>query len=344
MSVKREDGSPSARAGRGKPLVSLVIPCFNEQDSINLLYDGLAKSLLHRTDVDFELVFIDDGSCDLTGELLQSLAARDERVVVVTLTRNFGHQPAVSAGLQYAQGDAVIVCDADLQDTPEAMMRMIDRWLQGASVVYGVRKGRKESLCIRAAYFLSYRLLRYLSEPKIPADSGDFGLMDRAVVDALNALPERSRFVRGLRSWVGYEQVPLVYERGPRIAGRSKYTLSRLANLALSGIFDFSVKPLTAVFYLGLLTSLISLSGFMFFFLHRIIGFELFGHTPDEVPGFTTIVLGMFLLGSVQLLAIGLLGQYIGRLYEEVKSRPSYLVKAVRRGGSEDGADEAPPS
>lgn len=329
------------RAVAGKRLVSLVIPCFNEEAALGFLYEALSKRVLARDDVGFEVVFVNDGSSDRTAEVLQGLAERDPRVAVVTLTRNFGHQAAVTAGLIHARGDAVIVCDADLQDTPDTMMGMIDRWLEGAAVVYGVRTRRHEPLWARIGYFAFYRLLRYLAEFKIPLDSGDFSLMDRKVVDALNDLPERNRFVRGLRAWVGYEQVPLLYERGKRIAGKSKYPLRRMLGLAFHGIFDFSVKPLTAIFYIGIVAATLSLAGFLFFLLHRIIGFSVFGHTPADVPGFTTLVLAILFLGSVQLLAIGLLGQYIGRLYEEVKRRPTFLVDTVSRRG--DTADETAP-
>jgi dolichol-phosphate mannosyltransferase len=185
---------------------------------------------------------------------------------------------------------------------------------------------------MRALYYGFYRLLRLFAETQIPADSGDFGLMDRKVVEAINALPERNRFLRGLRAWVGYTQVPLVYARDARVAGAPKYSLRKLMRLGFDGIFDFSTRPLTAIFFLGLMSSVLSLAGFVFFLLHRILKFNIFGHYPADVPGMTSIVLAIFFLGGVQLLAIGVLGEYVGRLYAEVKRRPSFIVKSVTTG------------
>jgi dolichol-phosphate mannosyltransferase len=328
-------------AGSGaRPLISIVTPCYNEQESIPLLQRAVADAFAARPDLDYELVLVDDGSRDRTAEVLRDLADRAPHLTVVTLSRNFGHQPAVSAGLQHACGDAVIVCDADLQDSPAAMLQMVDRWLEGADVVYGVRRRKDTPALMRGAYFAFYRLLRRLAEVEIPADSGDFGLMDRKVVDAVNALPERNRFVRGLRAWVGYEQVPLVYERSARQAGHSKYSVARLVRLALHGLFDFSARPLTAVFYLGLAVSLLAIAGLLFFILHRIIDFKLFGYSPADVPGFTSLVLAILFLGGVQLLSIGVVGEYVGRIYEEVKRRPSFIVRSIRR--SSDAPLERP--
>jgi dolichol-phosphate mannosyltransferase len=282
-----------------------------------------------RADLRCEFVLVDDGSCDRTPQVLTELAASDRRITIVTLSRNFGQQAAFSAGLRQARGDAVILCDADLQDPPEAMLRMVEHWRNGAEVVYGVRAQRKESRLMRAAYYGFYRLLRSLSDIEIPADSGDFGLMDRKVVDAINGLPESNRFLRGLRAWVGYTQVPVVYERGKRIIGAPRYSIGKLVRLGFDGLFDFSTKPLTAIFVLGLMSSLLSLAGFVFFLLHRIIGFKVFGHSPADVPGMASIVLAVFFIGGVQLLATGVLGEYLGRIYSEVKHRPGFIVKSV---------------
>jgi dolichol-phosphate mannosyltransferase len=302
------------------------------------LYGALNATLASRTDIRRELIFVDDGSQDGTRATLEQWARHDPHLTIVALTRNFGHQPAVSAGLRQASGDAVIVCDADLQDAPEVMLSMIERWQQGADVVYGVRSRRSAPAMLRAAYFVFYRLLQSLSDIRIPIDSGDFGLMDRRVVDAINALPERNRFVRGLRAWVGYEQVALPYCRAARSTGKSSYSLSRLVRLALDGICDFSTKPLTAIFLMGMTTSLLSLAGMIFFLLHRILDFKLFGYSPADVPGFTSLVLAILFLGGVQLLAIGVIGEYVGRIYEEVKHRPNFLVKSVIRGREQGGA------
>jgi len=336
--------SAGAASTGARPLISIVVPCYNEQLSLHPLHKAVTEAFASRQDLRYEFVFVDDGSGDRTAEILRELAARDSHLTVVTLSRNFGQQPAFSAGLRHATGDAVILCDADMQDRPETMLEMVDRWREGADVVYGVRSRRKETGMMRAVYFGFYRLLKLLADTDIPLDSGDFGLMDRKVVDAVNALPERNRFMRGLRSWVGYKQVPLVYERQARLSGKSKYSLAGLIRLASDGIFDFSTKPLTVVFFLGLAASVLSLVGFIFFLLHRIIGFKVLGHSPAEVPGIASVILAVFFLGGVQLLAIGVLGEYVARIYAEVKRRPGFIVKSLTRGrdSTVEAADDRP--
>ncbi len=319
----------STRAVDQDITVSVVVPCFNEEQALPVLYRSLTEALSPLPRLKLQLVFVDDGSTDRTQEILSDLAANDRRVLVITLTRNFGHQAAVSAGLAHATGDAIIVCDADLQDTPDIMPAMIDMWRGGADVVYGVRSRRDTGMVKRVAYHLFYRVLNAVSEIDIPVDSGDFSLMDREVVDAINALPERNRFVRGLRAWVGYRQSPLRYDRPARRLGRTTYSFGRLLRLAVDGIFDFSTKPLTIIYLVGLVSSVVSLSGFLFFLAHRVIGFKIFGHTPEEVPGITSVILAVFFFGGVQLLAMGVLGEYIGRIYREVKRRPPFMVKSI---------------
>ena len=330
--IHRHSADPSR-----PPLISVIVPSHNEEDSLAALYRALTDALTARSDIRYEVIFVDDGSADCTPEILKRLASGDDHVVVVTLTRNFGHQAAITAGLAFAHGHAVILCDADLQDTPAAMMMMIDRWLMGADVVYGVRDRRKGSIVKRLTYWAFYRLLRLLAEIDIPLDSGDFGLMDRKVVDAINALPERNRFVRGLRAWVGYEQAPLAYDRPARQFGKTKYSITRLLHLALDGILDFSTKPLSLIFCLGVVSSLLSFAAFVFYVVYRLAGFTIFGRSPADVPGFTSLILAIFFLGGVQLLAIGVLGEYVGRIYKEVKRRPSFIVKDVK------GAQGVPP-
>lgn len=325
------------QAASGKSTVSIVAPCLNEEEALPLLHRLIEDTLGQDHRLSIEFVFVDDGSTDATPRVLAELCRADPRVRAVTLTRNFGHQAAVSAGLQFATGDAVIVCDADLQDSPEVMPAMVEKWRQGADVVYAVRRHREERLHYRVAYRAFYRLLSALSEIDIPLDSGDFGLMDRKVVDAINRLPERNRFVRGLRAWVGYRQVPIEYDRPARRHGATKYSLFRLMRLALDGIFDFSTKPLTVIFAIGLVASAVSLSGFVFFLAHRIIGFKVFGHTPADVPGITSVVLAVFFFGGVQLLATGVVGEYIGRIYKEVKRRPSFVVSSLAPLAAEAG-------
>ena len=326
-----------------RPLISIIVPCYNEENSLPHLYRALTSAFAARADIRYEFIFVDDGSADRTHDILEDLARRDPNLTIVTLSRNFGHQAAISAGLHHASGDAVIVCDADLQDSPDVMLTMIERWQHGADVVYGVRRRRNAPVALRAVYFLFYRLLQSLVDIKIPVDSGDFGLMDRRVVDEINALPERNRFVRGLRAWVGYQQVAVPYDRGARFLGKSKYSIGRLVRLAFDGICDFSAKPLTVIFLTGITTSLLSLAGLIFFLLHRIIDFKLFGYSPADVPGFTSLILAILFLGGVQLLAIGVVGEYAGRIYEEVKHRPSFIVKSItRRQEGEAGPYQGP--
>jgi dolichol-phosphate mannosyltransferase len=325
-----QQASPGAR-GQGAT-ISVLAPCFNEEEALPVLYRVLTETFAGLAGLSLQLVFVDDGSTDRTGAILAQLAASDPRMRVITLSRNFGHQAALSTGLRYATGDAVIICDADLQDSPEIMPAMIERWREGADVVYAVRKNRDAGVLMRFAYHAFYRVLNVASEIGIPTDSGDFGLMDRKVVDAINALPERNRFVRGLRAWVGYRQEALAYDRPARRLGKTKYSFARLTRLAVDGIFDFSTKPLTIIFVFGLVVSAASLAGFLFFLAHRIIGFKVFGHSPEEVPGITSVVLALFFFGGVQLLAIGVLGEYIGRIYREVKRRPIAVVKEANVG------------
>ena len=226
-------------------MISVVVPVLNEMETIPTLYDRVARAAVTWGET-WELVFVDDGSTDQTYTILQDLSQRDPRVKAVSFSRNFGHQAAVSAGLRYARGDAVAIIDADLQDPPEEILRFVAKWREGYQVVYGIRSKRKEGLLKRMAYFAFYRLLARLSPIDIPVDSGDFCLLDRVVVDALNAMPERNRFVRGLRSWLGFRQIGVVYERQARISGEIKYSFRMLLNLATDGILNFSIRMLTA--------------------------------------------------------------------------------------------------
>ena len=313
-----------------KPLLTIVVPVFNEQDAIQLTHQRIIDVLGSRSEFDLEIVYVDDGSKDQSPALLAKLAEVDQRVCTVFLSRNFGHQPAVTAGLRHAMGDLVAVIDADLQDPVELIPEMIAKWREGYSIVYGSRQNRKESRPKVLAYGIFYRLLSLVSDIPIPRDSGDFCLMDRRAVDAINRLPEKNRFVRGLRAWVGGRQIGIPYDRPPRVAGTSGYSLKRLMDLAFDGIFNFSVAPLRFVFWLGLATSILAMCGLVFFLVHRIFDFEIFGHSPREVPGFTSMILSILLISGVQLLCIGVLGEYLGRIYLEVKNRPEYVTWQVR--------------
>jgi len=317
-------------------MISVVVPCYNESEVLAQLYRRLtaAAQSWHEP---FEVIVVDDGSDERTWRQLAEIHRRDDRWRVVRFSRNFGHQTAVSAGLSYSRGDAVIVIDADLQDPPEELHRFLARWREGYEVVYGVRRKRKESFVKRACYAGFYRLLALMSRTPIPLDSGDFCLMDRRVVDAVCALPERNRFVRGLRAWAGFRQVGLEYERHARAAGRPQYTLAKLIRLALDGVLAFSTAPLRLATWLGFFVSLLAMIGTAFSFIQRIFAdwFAAFGWGP--VPGYATIVISLLFLGGVQLICLGVIGEYVGRIYDEVRQRPLWLVRDTL------GCDEEPP-
>jgi glycosyltransferase involved in cell wall biosynthesis len=321
-----------------KPLLSIVVPVFNEEEVIRLTHVRIIDALDGLKEFDLEIVYVDDGSKDRSPALLSDIAESDRRVCVAFLSRNFGHQPAVTAGLRHASGDIVAVIDADLQDPVELIPEMVTKWREGYSVVYGVRRNRQEPVQNVLAYSIFYRLLSRLSEIDFPRDSGDFCLLDRAVVDAINRLPEKNRFVRGLRAWYGGRQIGIPYDRPRRAAGRSRYPFAKLLNLAFDGMVSFSVLPLRFIFWLGLSSSISAILGLLFFLAHRIFAFRLFGHTPADVPGFTSLILSVLLVGGVQLLSIGILGEYLGRIYLEVKNRPEYIVSQVRPSLYDQGA------
>ncbi|HBE21830.1 MAG TPA: glycosyltransferase [Cyanobacteria bacterium UBA11367] len=307
-------------------MLSIVIPVFNEQDNVSKLYERLVAAS-PSWDSPFEVILVDDGSTDRTLSLLRELHKKDSRFKFISFSRNFGHQTAVSAGLRYVSGDVVAVMDADLQDPPEELHRFLDKWHEGYQVVYGIRTKRKENIFKRSAYYLFYRLLAWCSSIEIPLDSGDFCVMDRTIVDCLNSMPERNRFVRGLRSWIGYRQIGIPYERDKRLAGDVKYTFRKLLRLALDGIINFSYRPLQLTGTFGLLVCFLSFSGIVFYLVHRVLNRKIFGLAPQDVPGFTTLILAILFIGGVQLFTLGVLGEYLGRIFDEVKQRPLYIVK-----------------
>jgi len=293
--------------------LSIVIPLYNEEAVFVELWLRLAK-VMDALPVSAEVVLVDDGSSDDTRELATLACKEDPRFRLVVLSRNFGHQLAVSAGLQYASGRAVAILDGDLQDPPEALAEFHRKWSEGYDVVYAVRRRRKEAWPKRLAYWAFYRLLRSISSIEIPLDSGDFCMMSRRVVRRINALPERHRFVRGLRSWVGFRQTGLEYERSARSAGESKYTFRKLLRLACDGVFTFSDTPLRLATWMGLLVALGSL----------VIGPWLALWQESGLPALTA---GIFFLGGVQLVCLGILGEYVGRIHAEVKGRPAFVVE-----------------
>ena len=306
----------------------VVVPCYNEAAIIGTTYRRICEVLADR-EFQLQIVFVDDGSTDATEWILRAIAIADERVTLVTLARNFGHQAAVSAGLDAADGDAIVVMDADLQDPPEVVLTMIEQWRDGYDVVYGVRTKRKEHIGKRALYSVFYRFFRWVAYIDAPLDAGDFSLIDRQVLLAVNRLPEKNRWFRGLRTWVGFKQTGVFYERQARAAGTTKYPLVKLIGLAADGVFNFSTVPLTMVFVLGLAMSIISFTVAVTVLLLRIFDITLLGQRVRDVQGFASTILTVLLIGGIQLISVGILGEYIGRIYQEVKSRPPYIVREM---------------
>jgi glycosyltransferase involved in cell wall biosynthesis len=311
-------------AQQPSPDLSVVMPVFNEQENLLALHARLS-TVLKQTGLSYEIIFVDDGSHDGSLDLLRDFAADDPYVLVVELARNFGHQVAISAGLDHARGNGVIVMDSDLQDPPEALPQFIAKWREGHDVVYAIRAQRKEHWLKRTAYAAFYRLLQRVANIDIPLDAGDFCIMDRRVVDLLVRMPERNRFVRGIRSWVGLDQVGLAYERHARHAGKPKFTFTRLVFLALDGLISFSYVPLRVITMLGFCVSLLSIVLAVFYAIKKL--------TVDlNPPGFATLIVAILFLAGMQLITIGVIGEYVGRIFEEVKRRPLYVVRRLSGG------------
>jgi dolichol-phosphate mannosyltransferase len=309
-----------AQPRREVGLVSVVAPMFNERELAREFYERVCAAL---GEVTFELVLVDDGSRDGTADILDELADADERVRVVHLSRNFGHQTAITAGLDHARGDAIVMIDADLQDPPELIPEMIERWASGSDVVYAVRRSREgETRFKLTTARLFYRLLSRLSQIELQPDAGDFRLLDRRALDALLSMRERNRYLRGMTVWVGFTQTAIEYDRDRRFAGETKYTLSKMVRFSLDAIASFSHVPLQVATIVGFLCAFAAFLG-----VPVAIGFRIAG---EFVPGVTTVALAVLLLGGIQLIAIGLIGEYVGRIYDEVKRRPLYLVRERR--------------
>ncbi len=307
-------------------MISVVIPLFNEEENIPQLSRRLNEATKNWKD-DVEVVLVNDGSSDRTEVMLNEIALADEKYRIIHFSRNFGHQPAISAGIKHAKGDAIIIMDGDLQDPPEILEDFIAKWKEGYDVVYAIRTKRKEGFFKKVAYSIFYRILHVISDIDIPLDSGDFCLMDRKVVDAMNnQMPEHLRFVRGLRAYAGFKQIGLSYERHERAAGEVKFTFTKLVQLALDGLFGFSIFPLRMATYFGFLVAIPSFLAGIFFIVHRIFDFKLLGYSPQDTPGIATLAVAIFFLSGVMLIILGIIGEYIGRIYIEVKKRPFYIV------------------
>ncbi len=306
-----------------QPTYSIVVPVYNEATNLPVLYHRLQAVMAAMEGVS-ELILVDDGSSDRTPTLMQQLHKQDSRVCYLRFARNFGHQIAVTAGLNFARGKAVIVMDGDLQDPPELIPTMVSRWQEGYEVVYAQRtRRRREGWLKRLTAYSFYRLLKRLADIEIPLDTGDFCLLDRKVVTLLNQMPERNRYVRGLRSWVGFRQISLPYERDPRYAGEVKYTFRKSLKLAITGLVSFSTVPLRLSTYLGLFSAGLALVMAVLVIYWRI------AYPASPLTGYAIIAVAIFFLGAVQLFSIGILGEYVGRIYEEVKNRPLYTLAEV---------------
>jgi glycosyltransferase involved in cell wall biosynthesis len=306
--------------------ISVIVPCYNEEEVLPKLFERLGAAAAAWS-VDYEVICVDDGSRDRTWPLLRARHEVDPRWRCVSFARNFGHQIAVSAGLHFATGDAAVVIDADLQDPPEAISALLAKWREGFEVVFATRKKRRDPLLKRVLAWGFYRLLQRMTPLPMAPDTGDFCLLDKKVVAVLNALPERSRYLRGLRTWCGFRQTSVEFDRGERAAGAPQYTFKKSFKLAMDGLFSFSAAPLRLAMYLGLWSSAFAFLGVLFTFAQKVFAdqFAKIGLAPGA--GFPTIVISVLFLGGVQLICLGILGEYIGRIYEEVKGRPLWILR-----------------
>lgn len=301
--------------------ISVVIPMYNEEEVLETSYLKVKKVLEELEQYDYEIIGINDGSKDKTLALLQKIANKNPKVKVLSFARNFGHQAAVTAGLKYTTGDAIVIIDADLQDPPEELPKMIHLWEEGYEVIYGQRKSRKgESAFKLLTAKMFYKTLNALSDVEIPKDTGDFRLVDRKVVDVINELPEHNKFLRGLFSWVGFKQKAFLYERQERYAGKTKYPFQKMWKLASDGIISFSTKPLKIVGGLGILTIVLSIGILIYSVLSYVFNLN------NLTPGWTSIMVAITLFSGVQLLSIWIISEYMARIYDETRNRPQYII------------------
>lgn len=306
---------------RPEPELSLVIPIFNEEENIPELYTRLNVVLDQNSIESAEVIFVNDGSRDRSEELIRELRAKDARIRLVNFSRNFGHQAAITAGIDMSRGRAVILMDADMQDPPQLIGEMLEKWREGGEIVYAVRRKRDDDSFFKKLFAVSfYRFLQRVSSIDIPLDTGDFCLLDKKVVDQLKALPERNRFLRGLRSWLGYNQVGVYFDRPARYAGTAKYTFKQSLRLAVNGIVGFSTIPLRISVYAGFIAV-------FFAFLVLVYAMIAFFFDVQLARGWTSMMVSVLIIGGVQLILLGSIGEYIGRIYDEVKQRPNYVIR-----------------
>src|SRR5271157_4423722 len=299
--------------------LSVAIPIHNEESVLSELLQRLCAVLDSVAGGPHEIVFMDDGSTDRTFEILEAAAKEDRRIVVLSLSRNFGHQAAITAGLDHVTGDATVVMDGDLQDVPEVISQFVEKFQQGFDVVYAQRVRRKEPLALRICYFVFYRMMAKLSDIRLPLDSGDFGLMSRRVIEEVRKMPEHHRYLRGMRSWVGFRQTGIEVERAERHSGKSKYSVMRLVKLAFDGIFAFSIVPIRAAALFGALVMFLS----SIYVIYAVYAKLVLQQSPQ---GFTALLVALTFFSGVVLFFLGVIGEYVGRIYEETKARPEYIV------------------
>ncbi len=306
-----------------KKKISAIIACYRDGQAIPIMYDRLV-SVFGKLKLDFEIIFVNDGSPDNTEEVLKDIVNKDSRVIAINHSRNFSSQMAFTSGMDIAKGDAIVFLDGDLQDPPEIIEKFYEKWIQGCDVVYGVRIKREAPLWMQYAYKSFYRIFNKMSYINIPLDAGDFSLIDKKVYEVLKQFPERDRFLRGLRAWVGFKQVGVPYTRPERVFGKTTNNLLKNFDWATKGIFSFSYVPLQLMTLLSLTVFFIALAAIVVQIISRLI-------YPDVPQGITTILIVVLFIGAIQLLGISILGQYIGKIFEEVKQRPKYVVKSIFR-------------
>jgi len=302
-----------------KPILSLILPIYNEEKNIDELYERSQRVLASVGG--YEIIFINDGSKDGSLQKIIALSQKDRNVKLIDFSRNFGHQIAITAGLDHAQGDAVIIMDSDLQDTPETIAEMVEKWKEGYEVVYGRRRTRRDGIFKRSTAFIFYRLLKKFTNIEIPEDTGDFRLMDKKVVQEMKRLREHSRFMRGLTSWVGFKQTSVLFDRGERKFGETGYPISKMLKFALDGLTAFSYIPLKLAAYLGFATAFLSVIGIIYALYRK------FFHPEEVISGWTFTIICIFFIGGIQLIVLALIGEYIGRIYTETQNRPLYIIR-----------------
>lgn len=308
-----------------KPEISVIVPIFNESGCFDELFRRVSE-VMNSTGREWELVLVDDGSTDGSTDLIRALAKKDKRVRPVIFARNFGHQIAVTAGLDYCRGEAAIIIDADLQDPPEVMLELIEKWREGYEVVYALRTEREgETFFKKATAAAFYKIIYRITDVKIPMNTGDFRLLDRKVVDVMNQMRERHRFLRGLSAWVGYKTIAVPYKRAARFAGKTKYPLKKMVKLALTAVTSFSYMPLQIAMVFGFISAGISILAIPIVIALRLIGTQFFF-------GQATTLIAVLFLGGVQLICLGILGEYVGRIYDEAKGRPLYITSETPEG------------